>query len=271
MKPFRENILVLLICPILCLLLSTFIEFCCVPLRPFPSHLLSKPNFLAFRASWFFCCCCLDCCFVVYLFFGWFSFFCLCLLFGFEIMTTNANFTAILGFFKRWYCLWYRKRVSGNSTDVLLVFSPQSPLFKNTRGLSFSLVSFLLSSISTFQGLVFVNPTFELTLSFRFSGFVFRAPLLSSFLLRSFQPISCHPLLQSTLFSFLVVSLLYSSSVHAIFSGLAFPSCIFLVGFCLVCFWLLLSPFFSSLGILFLVSRSDVFGGETLVKVGFVS
>ena len=82
-----------------------------------------------------------------------------------------------------------------------------------------------------------MSPIFELTLSFCFSGVFFLAPLHSSFLLRSFQPVSCHPLLQSTLLSFLVVSLFYSSSLHIIFSsGLALSSCFFLAGFCLVCF-----------------------------------
>ena len=118
-------------------------------------------------------------------------------------MTTNAIFPAILGFSKGWYYLRYRKRVPGNSRDVLLVFSPHSPLFKNTRGLSFSLVSFLLSSISTFQGFVFVNPTFELTLSFCFSGFLFFAPLLffvsASFLPTSFLP-SPSPILLAFIF-----------------------------------------------------------------------
>ena len=93
----------------------------------------------------------------------------------------------------------------------------------------------------------FMSPTFELTLSFCFSGVLFLAPLHSSFLLRSFHLIGSHLLLQSTLLLFLVFSLFYSSSLDATFlfsGGLALPSCFFLVGFGLGCFSLLLFPFF---------------------------
>ena len=116
-----------------------------------------------------------------------------------------------------------------------------------------------------------MSPTLELTLSFCFSGVLFLAPLHSSFLLRSFQPVSSHPLLQSTLLSLLVVSLFYSSSLDAIFfcfrlgASFLFFSCWFLFGVLLT----VVVPIFSSLGLFFLVSLSGVFGGPTLVKVVF--
>ena len=133
----------------------------------------------------------------------------------------------------------------------MLVISPQSPFFKNTLGLPFSLVFF--SSVFPFNIPCFFSSTpFEVIFSFCFFGSMFVAPFLSSFLLLSFQPVSCHLLLQSTLLSFLVVSLFYSSSLHDIVFRFGVSFFIFLVGFCLVFFRLLLS-LFSSLGILFFV------------------
>ena len=117
-----------------------------------------------------------------------------------------------------------------NVAKVVLV-SAQGSFFKTTLGLSFSLI-FVSFSVFHFNipRFFFMNPTFELTLSFCFSGVLFLAPLHCPFLLRSFQPVSCHPLLQCTLLSFLAVSLFYASSLHVIFSsGLALPSCFFLV------------------------------------------
>ena len=136
---------------------------------------------------------------------------------------------------------------------------------------SLLLLFLFLSSISTFQGFFFMSPTFELTLSFCFSGVLFLAPLHSSFLIRSFHPVGSHLLLQSTLLSFFVFSLFYSSSLDAtFFEGMVDSSFLFfLVGFGLGCFSLLLFPFFLSLGLFCLVSLSGVFGGPTPAKVDF--
>ena len=132
-------------------------------LSTFPPHLLSKPNFLAFGAFWFFCCCCLDCCCCVFYlcFWGWFSFFCLCLLFWFEIMTTNAVFPAILGFFKGVLLSVIQKKGLLQFERCFAPFSPQSPFFKNTLGLSFSL---FFSSVFPFKIPCFFcsSPPFEI-------------------------------------------------------------------------------------------------------------
>ena len=139
-------------------------------------------------------------CFLFLFFLVDLPFFCLCLLFCFEIRTTNAVFPAILGFFfqKGCYYRWYRQRVSGNSRDVLLVFPAPKALFQNhSRFVIFSCFFFCLP----FQHCFFSSTPFEILFLERFFGFIFVAPFLSSFLLRSFQPVSCHPLLQSTLLS----------------------------------------------------------------------
>ena len=170
---------------------------CCFPLRPVPSH----PPFQT-QAS------CiwgllvslllvsgLLLCSLFLFFFGDLPFFCLCLLFCFEIMKKKKRrFPCNSGVFQQGCSYsWYRQRVSGNSKDVLLVSPPPPPrsFFQNhSQFVIFSGFS-LLSSIST------------LFFLFRFFGLIiFVAPFLPSFLLRSFQPVSCHPLLQSTLLSF---------------------------------------------------------------------
>ena len=156
----------------------------------------------------------------------------MCLLFCFEILTTNAVFPAILVFFKGVLLSLIQKRVSGNSRDVLLVFPPQSPFFQKHSRFVISLV-FFFSSVFPFNipYLFFPSTPFEIILSFCFFGSIFVAPFLSSFLLLSFQPVSCHPLLQSTLLSFLVVSLFYSSSLHDIVFRLGVSFFFFLLVF----------------------------------------
>ena len=237
-NPFRDIIIVSFLWLCLCCSFPFFVSASFLPTNFLPSP---SPIHLAFILSRF---ALLFFLFARYCFQAWrflLSFSCW-FLFGFLL-------TVVVTFFSSPGVVFFVSLsvVCGcaNVAKVVLV-SAQGSFFKTNLGLSFSLifVSFL-SSMSTFQGVFFMRPTFELTLSFCFSGVLFLAPLHSSFLLRSFQPVSCHPLLQSTLLSFLVFSLFYSSSLHAIFaSGLALPSCLFLAGFCLVCFWLLSSPFF---------------------------
>ena len=148
MKSFREDILVLLTCPILFFLLSTFLQFCCFPLRPFPSHPLSKPNFLAFGASWFFCCCCRDCCcvcffssFLVHLPF----FVCVCC---FALRFWHAVFPAILCFFFffEWMLLSpIQKKGFRQLERCFARFSPPKALFSKTLSVCHSLLSFYSS------------------------------------------------------------------------------------------------------------------------------
>ena len=190
--------------------------------------------------------------------FVWFSSDCCCHLF---FITGSC----ILCF--SFCCFWLCKCGEG-----CFGFSPRL-FFKTTLGLSFSL-NFCFFFCLPFQHskVFFMNPIFELTLSCCFSGVLFLATIHSSVLLRSFQPVSSHPLLQSTLLSFLVVSLFYSSSLDAIFfcrlgASFLFFSCWFLFGVLLT----VVVPIFSSLGLFFLVSLSGVFGGPTLVKVAFFS
>ena len=86
---------------------------------------------------------------------------------------------------------------------------------------------------------------FQIIVSLCFVGSIFVAPFLSSFLLLSFQPLSCHPLLQSTLLSFLVVWLFCSSCLNDIVFrlGVSFfvllvvflSFFLFLLSFCGVC------------------------------------
>ena len=100
---------------------------------------------------------------------------------GASIADTNKGFPAI----REMFCLFSPP--------------PPRPLFKTTLGWSFSLVFFFCHP---FQHCFFSSTPFEILFLFRFFGLIFVAPFLSSFLLRSFQPVSCHPLLQSTLLSF---------------------------------------------------------------------
>ena len=158
-------------------------------------------------------------------------------------MTTNAVFPAILGFLKGVLLSLIQKKGFRQFERCFARFSPQKPFFLKTLGLSFSLVfSFSSVFLSTFH-VFFINPFWDIMLVL-FLGFIFVAAFLSSVLPLSFQPVSCHRLLQSTLRSFVVVSLFYSSSLHDIVFKLGVSFFLFLVGFCLVFFWLLLSPFF---------------------------
>ena len=160
------------------------------------------------------------------------------------------------------------------SLAKVVLVSAQGSFFKTTLGLSFSLivVSFSVFHFNIPRFFFFMSPTFELTLSFCFSGVLFLAPLHSSFLIRSFHPVGSHLLLQSTLLSFFVFSLFYSSSLDATFfkgAWLTLPSCFFLLVLVWGCFSLLLFPFFLSLGLFCLVSLSGVFGGPTPAKLDF--
>ena len=139
---------------------------CCFPLRPVPSHLLSKPKFLLLGPLGLsvvavlivvvlFNCVLVD-----------FPFLCLCLLFCFEIMTTNAVFPAILWFFKR-VLLSMRQKKGFRQFERCFApffpfpFPPPPPkpfFFKNTLGFSFSLV-FSFSAVIPFNIPCFFSST----------------------------------------------------------------------------------------------------------------
>ena len=86
-------------------------------------------------------------------------------------------------------------------------FFPPKPFFQSTLGLSFFLVIYFSS--------VFPNPFSDnILVVFRWLYLCCPFPFFVS---ASLLPtISCHPLLQSTLLSFLVVSFFHSSSLHDI-------------------------------------------------------
>ena len=221
----------------LCCPFPFFVSF--VPSNQFPAIPFSNPpcfHFRSFRSSILPLCTLLFSglafpSFLFVLVFVWFSSHCCCHLF---FITGSCIFCF------SFCCFWLCKCGEG-----CFGFSPRLFFQNHSRFVILAYFCFFFCLPLQHSKVSFMNPTFELTLPLCFSGVLFFAPLHSSFLLRSFQPVSSHPLLQSTLLSFLVVSLFYSSSLDAIFSGgLALPSCFFLVGFCLVCFWLLLSPFF---------------------------
>ena len=101
---------------------------------------------------------------------------------------------------------------------------------------------------------LFSSIPFQIIFSLCFVGSIFVAPFLSSFLLLSFQPLSCHPLLQSTLLSFLVVWLFYSSCLHDTVLQLGVSFFNFLVGFCLLSSDCCCHFIFSLLGLFFRLS-----------------
>ena len=82
-------------------------------------------------------------------------------------MTTNAVFLAIWGFSRGCCYQCDRKRVSGNSRNVVLLFSlsPPKPFFQKHSWFFYFLLSFLflLSSLSTFH-VFFINPFSDIIL-----------------------------------------------------------------------------------------------------------
>ena len=97
-----------------------------------------------------------------------FPFLCLCLLFCFEIMTTNAVFPAILGFFKGVLLSVRQKkgfRQFERCSAPFFPSPPPKPVFSKTLSVFHFLLSFLflLSSLSTFH--VFsINPFSDIIL-----------------------------------------------------------------------------------------------------------
>ena len=93
------------------------------------------------------------------------SFFCLCLLFCFEIMTTNAVFPAILGFFKRGAIIADAEKGLPAIREMFcsFFFSPQRPFFPKPLSVCHFLL--VLVSFSVFH--------------FKIPRFCFRQPLLS--------------------------------------------------------------------------------------------
>ena len=123
-------------------------------------------------------------------------------------------------------------------------FPPKALFQEHSRFVIFSSLFFFFC-LPFRHSMFFSSTPFEIIFSFGFFGSIFVAPFLSSFLLLSFQPVSCHPLLQSTFlaFTFGRFALLVFLFAWYCFQAWHFFF-IFLVGFCLVFFWLLLSSFF---------------------------
>ena len=171
--------------------------------------------------------------FISVFFFDSFCFFSLSLLFCFEIMTTNAVFLAIGGgCFQKGVIICDTEKGFPAIREMFCSCFPPKPFFQKHSVCHFSFSSVIPFNIPCFLS---SSISFQIIFSLCFVGSIFVAPLLSSFLLLAFQPVSCHPLLQSTLVSFLVVSLFYSSSLHDIVVrlGVSFFSCWFLIGFLL--------------------------------------
>ena len=171
-------------------------------------------------------------------------------------MTTNAVFLAILGFFKGALLFVIQKKGFQQFERCFARFFPQKTFFSFENTLGFCHFLSFFPSIFPFNIQCFSSSTpFETIFSFCFFGSIFVAPFRSSFLLLSFQPVSCHPLLQSTLLSFFFFRSSILPLCMILFSGLAFPFS--LVGFCL--FLSDCCCHFSSLRILCLVFLSVVF------------
>ena len=179
----------------------SFLRFCFVPSNQFPAIPFSNPpcfHFRSFRSSILPLCTLLfsGLAFLSFFFvlvFVWFSSDCCCHLF---FITGSC----IICF--SFCCFWLCKCGEG-----CFGFSPRLFFQNHSRFVILVYFCFFFCLPLQHSKVLFMNPTFELTLSFCFSGVLFLAPLHFSFLLRSFQPVSCHPLLQCTLLSFLVVSL----------------------------------------------------------------
>ena len=137
--------------------------------------------------------------------------------------------------------------------EMFCSFFPPKPFFKNTLGLSFSLVFFCsvfpfnIPCFSSSDNILVLFLWLYLCCPFRFF-------VSASFLPTSFLP---SPFPIHLAFIFGRFALPFFLFAWYCFQAWHFPFS--LVGFCLVFFWLLLSPFFSSLGILIFVFLSVVF------------
>ena len=151
--------------------------------------------------------------------------------------------------------------------EIFCSFSPPRPFSKTTLGLSFSLV---FSSVFHFNIVFFINPFRDIILVSFFwlylcCPFPFFVP--ASFLPTSFLP-SPSPIHLAFIFGRFALLFFLSSRNFCVRLGASFfPFVLVFVWFASDC----CCHHFSSLGFLFLVSLSVVFGGATLVKVGFVS
>ena len=166
-------------------------------------------------------------------------------------MTINAIFPAILFFFKGVLFSVIHKKCFLHFERCFAPSFPPKPFFQKPLSVCHFLVFFCLP----FQhSMFFVSSTpFDKILSFCFFGSIFVALFLFSFVLLGFQQVSWHPLLESTLLHFWS----FGSSIFPVYMILTcfqvWCFLFFLVGFCLVFFWLLLSPFFSLLGFCFIL------------------
>ena len=177
-------------------------------------------------------------------------------------MTTNAVFPAIL-FFQRGVIICdTKKSVSCNSRDVLLLSSPKALFWqKHSWFVIFSCLFFFFCI--PFQHSMFLfsssNPFWDnilvlfilLYLCCPFPFFIGASFLPTSFL--------TSPSRIQLAFIFGCLALLFSIFEFCLFMlGVSFLL-VFVVGFCLVFFWLLFSPFFSFLVFLFFVFLSVAF------------
>ena len=194
-----------------------------------------QPNFLAFGASWFLCCWCLDCC-CVFISVFWliflFLFVSVVLLWDYD---NKCRFPCNSGFVfqKGCYYSWYRERVSGNSRDVLLVFFvffPKALFFQNH-----SVCHFLLFFSSVFHFNIpcvfLINPFWNIILVL-FSLALSLLPL--SFLRFCFVPSNQFPAIPFSnppCFHFRSFRSSILPFCTLLFSGLAFPSFLFLLVF----------------------------------------
>ena len=239
---------------------------CCFHLRPVPSH----PPFQT-QAS------CiwgllvslllvsgLLLCSLFLFFFGDLPFFCLCLLFCFESkIKKNAVFPAILVFFNRGALIADTDKGFLAIRKMFCSFSPpppQDPFFKTTLSLSFSLV-------------------FLFCLPFRLCFFCFVSLAWSSLLPLSFLRFCFVPSNQFPAIPFSNPPCFHFRSFRSsilplctlLFSGLAFSSFLFVLVFVWFFFLTVVVTSFSSLGVVFFVSLSVVFGCANVVKVVLVS
>ena len=144
---------------------------------------------------------------------------------------------------------------------------PPRPLFKTTLGLSFSLV---FSSVIHFNIVFFINPFWDIILvSFLWLDLCCPFPFFvsASFLPTSFLPSPSPIHLAFILGRFALLFFLFARYCFQAWRFLLSFSCWFLFGFLLT----VVVTSFSSLGVVFFVSLSVVFGCANVAKVVLVS